>query len=72
MNTKDWLDDNCYGYDREASKKAHEEARKNPPHITATGRMRELIEQLKPSNVTDVQKDMRIVLDRIIGEMKCR
>jgi uncharacterized protein GlcG (DUF336 family) len=72
MNTLEWMDDSSYHYDLAASKKAYAAAREMKPHITATGRMRELIEQLKPSNVTDVQREMRIVLDRIVKEMTTR
>lgn len=63
--------DNSYHYDLEASKKAHQQAQVAKP-IAATAEMRDLINQLKPGNVTDTAQRMNEVLDRIIKEMQCR
>lgn len=55
------------------SKELHEsDAAKKKKYEPATKRMRELIDSLKPGNVTDVAREMKETLDAIIKEMQCR
>lgn len=63
-------------YDIEKSKEAWRDERQSKMEAeiykSGTQKMRELIEDLKPSNVSDLRAEMLNVLGKIIEEMQCQ